>query len=179
MKWEYGFKVSLLSDEDGGGYLVEVPDLPGCMTDGDTPEEAFQKLESAIDLWLEMAKESGRKIPEPKYHDSNDPSGKFTARIPKQLHKELMCAAEEQGVSINQLVVYYISKGIHGEHAASREKAKGKEIIVTETVTKVTLSDDEFRNDWDSLGAAKGRINRVFPFRNNDRNHDAMRRLSV
>ena len=103
MNLQYGFKMSLLSEEDGGGFLIEVPDLPGCMTDGDTPEEAFSKLNDAIESWIDAARELGRPIPEPKeYSRSDEYSGKLTLRMPKQLHKDLAIASDEQGVSINQ-----------------------------------------------------------------------------
>ena len=55
-----------LSDEDGGGFLATAPDLPGCMSDGDTREAAAKNIEDAIACWLEEAKAIGRDIPEPK-----------------------------------------------------------------------------------------------------------------
>ncbi len=54
------------SDQDGT-YLVTVPDLPGCMADGPTPNEAAREAETAIALWLEMATEMGRTIPRPTH----------------------------------------------------------------------------------------------------------------
>ena len=53
-----------LSDEDGGGFLATVPDLPGCTSDGDSREEAARNVEDAIACWLEEAKALGRAIPE-------------------------------------------------------------------------------------------------------------------
>jgi antitoxin HicB len=57
-----------LSPEDGGGFVATVPDLPGCMSDGETQEEALLNVEKAKNEWLEEAKRLGRKIPEPHYH---------------------------------------------------------------------------------------------------------------
>ena len=106
----YGIKISLLSDEDGGGYLVEVPDLPGCFTDGDTVEESVAKVEDAINGWIETAKKIGRKIPEPSYHvEEANFSGKLSIRIPKDLHKKLSEEAAEQGISLNSLIQYFLS----------------------------------------------------------------------
>jgi antitoxin HicB len=49
---------------DGGRvFLAEVPDLPGCMSHGDTPEEALQNLQEAIDLYLKALDEAG--VPRP------------------------------------------------------------------------------------------------------------------
>ncbi|MEI7990614.1 MAG: type II toxin-antitoxin system HicB family antitoxin, partial [Chloroflexota bacterium] len=53
------------SDEDDA-FLAEVPELPGCMADGKTYQEALNNLERIIQEWLETAKELGRAIPEPK-----------------------------------------------------------------------------------------------------------------
>jgi len=53
------------SDEDNS-FIVEVPELPGCMADGETYEEALSNAKSIIEEWLETARELGRPIPEPK-----------------------------------------------------------------------------------------------------------------
>ena len=64
-KPEYAVVIEPLSEEDGGGFLATVPDLPGCMSDGDTREEAARNVEDAIASWLEEAGSIGRAIPEP------------------------------------------------------------------------------------------------------------------
>lgn len=61
----YSVLVEPLSEEDGGGFLATVPDLPGCMSDGETPEEAIVNVQDAIVAWLEAAEEMGRPIPRP------------------------------------------------------------------------------------------------------------------
>ncbi len=53
------------SDEDGA-YVVEVPELPGCMAHGATRQEATRNAEDAIRLWVRTAKEDGLKIPQPR-----------------------------------------------------------------------------------------------------------------
>jgi predicted RNase H-like HicB family nuclease len=47
-------------------FLVEVPELPGCMADGQTYQDAVTNVELIIQEWIETATELGRKIPEPK-----------------------------------------------------------------------------------------------------------------
>ena len=64
-KLAYPVIVSPLSDADGGGFAATVPDLPGCMSDGETPEEAIANVREAIDAWLEAARDAGRAIPTP------------------------------------------------------------------------------------------------------------------
>ena len=62
---EYPVIVQPLPPEDGGGFVATVPDLPGCMSDGETPEEALINVQDAIAAWIEAAVELGRKVPEP------------------------------------------------------------------------------------------------------------------
>ncbi len=62
---EYSVLVEPLSPEDGGGFLATVPDLPGCMTDGETPEEAITNIQDAIAVWVEAARDLGHEIPKP------------------------------------------------------------------------------------------------------------------
>jgi len=61
----YRFTVRPLGPDEGGGYLVEFPDLPGCMSDGETVEEAITNGEDAMRCWLEAMREAGRPIPPP------------------------------------------------------------------------------------------------------------------
>ncbi len=64
----YPILVEPLSVEEGGGFIALVPDLPGCMSDGASPEEAVVNVKDAIEAWLEAAAEAGRTIPEPSKH---------------------------------------------------------------------------------------------------------------
>jgi len=62
---QYPINLRPLSSEDGGGWLAEVPDLPGCATDGETPFEALSRVQDAIDAWRDAASELGRSVPPP------------------------------------------------------------------------------------------------------------------
>lgn len=53
------------SDEDQS-FIVEIPELPGCMADGETYEQAVSNARIVIDEWIETARQLGRPIPEPK-----------------------------------------------------------------------------------------------------------------
>ena len=59
------YEVIIWSDEDQV-FIAEVPELAGCMADGQTYQEALSNAEGVIDEWIETAKELGRPIPEPK-----------------------------------------------------------------------------------------------------------------
>jgi antitoxin HicB len=65
-KPDYAVVIEALADEDGGGFVATVLDLPGCMSDGKTREEAARNVEEAIAGWLEEARAVGRVIPEPR-----------------------------------------------------------------------------------------------------------------
>ena len=69
---DYPFQVRPLTEEDGGGYLIEFPDLPGCVAVGDTIEETQREIQEAIEFHLEGLRADGLPVPEPtsrvQYH---------------------------------------------------------------------------------------------------------------
>jgi len=65
MSLEYAVRIERLAESESGGYLATVPDLPGCMSDGETPEEALRNVQDAIASWIEAAKEWKQEIPKP------------------------------------------------------------------------------------------------------------------
>ena len=65
---DYPVLIEALAPEDGGGYLATVPDLPGCMSDGETRELAARNVGDAINAWIEEAAALGRPIPIPSRH---------------------------------------------------------------------------------------------------------------
>ncbi|HEV8588654.1 MAG TPA: type II toxin-antitoxin system HicB family antitoxin [Pyrinomonadaceae bacterium] len=60
------YEVIIYWSEEDQAYLAEVPELPGCMADGSTYQEALANAETIIQEWIETATELGRPIPEPK-----------------------------------------------------------------------------------------------------------------
>lgn len=85
-----------------GGYVAEIEDLPGCITEGETLEEVFRRIEDTRRAWIEIQYEDGAEIPLPRTEQQY--SGKFLVRIPKGLHRQLAQEAKRQGVSLNQYV---------------------------------------------------------------------------
>jgi antitoxin HicB len=105
-------------DEDGG-WFSHVRELPGCISQGDTAEEALRNLQEVLPLWVESAIESGYAIPEPR--PIEEYSGKFLVRVPRSLHRELAERAEAEGVSLNQLVTAALSRQVgQGSRTAAR-----------------------------------------------------------
>lgn len=120
-RFEYPFSIRHLSDEDGGGYLIEFPDLPGCMADGATINEAINNGQDAIDIWIETAREMNRPIPKPG--DWEKQSGKWVQRVPKSMHLRLVTKAQEEGVSLNTLVITMLSEALGVESTKAFHKA--------------------------------------------------------
>jgi antitoxin HicB len=67
--FDYAVAVRPLPAHEGGGFSALVPDLPGCMSDGETPQEAFLNAQDAIACWIEAAQELDRPIPAPTTPD--------------------------------------------------------------------------------------------------------------
>ncbi|KYH30804.1 type II toxin-antitoxin system HicB family antitoxin [Neomoorella mulderi] len=111
---DYPFIVKPLPQEEGGGYVVEYPDLPNCIGTGDTIEEAISMAMDARKCWIEASLEEGLPVPEPSIQ--RDPlaeySGRFPLRMPKSLHKMILENAKKEGVSANQYLIHLISLSI-------------------------------------------------------------------
>lgn len=110
------YSMELTPDMDEGGYAVRYPDLKGCITSGETIEEAVRNAEDAKREWFTAAIESGIDIPFPNTEEGY--SGQFKLRIPKSLHRQLALNAKREGVSMNQYCVYLLSHGnaVHVYH---------------------------------------------------------------
>ena len=65
-KMEYPFTIRPLAAEEGGGYPLEFPDLPGCMSDADAPEKGIASGRDALRNYLLTAREFGDPIPKPR-----------------------------------------------------------------------------------------------------------------
>ena len=101
------YKMEIIPDLDEGGYAVNWPELPGCVTCGETLEQAVRNAEDAKYTWLETAIEEGVEIPEPINLD--DYSGQFKLRLPKSLHRTLSEQASAEGISMNQYCLYLLA----------------------------------------------------------------------
>jgi antitoxin HicB len=117
----YPFQVEPLSQHDGGGYVIRFPDLPGCMSDGETVEEAITNGRGAFEAWVESAIADGVPIPQPNGHAE---PAKFVQRLPKSLHTQLLRAAANEGTSMNTYVTMLVAEGLsRRERSPARDYA--------------------------------------------------------
>jgi predicted RNase H-like HicB family nuclease len=104
MELPYNIIMRHIKDESGEYYFATVLELDGCMSDGETVEEAYQNIHEAMEGWIETKLEHGLPVPLP--FDNTKYSGKFLVRIPKSLHARLAIEANKEGVSLNQYALY-------------------------------------------------------------------------
>ena len=102
------YRMEIVEDSDEGGFVASYPDLPGCISCGETVEAAAANAQDAKRAWLEAAMEDGIAIREPDSLD--DYSGQFKLRIPKSLHRSLSEHSQREGISMNQYCVYLLSR---------------------------------------------------------------------
>jgi antitoxin HicB len=100
------YSITIDSDTEGG-YVAQIKDLPGCLTQGETLEETMKNIEEARELWLETAYEADDEIPLPSVDESY--SGKLLLRMPKSLHRRLAEIAQQENVSLNQYILFLLS----------------------------------------------------------------------
>ena len=100
MSLEYPFAMSPLSEDEGGGYLIEFPDLPGCMSDGATLEEVLRNGADAVECWIAAMREAGRPIPAP----SKAAVSKRTIATDNHTYQRLAEEAGRQGLSVETIV---------------------------------------------------------------------------
>lgn len=116
----YSFLVRPLSKEEGGGYLVEFPDFPGVISDGETPEEAIRNGQDALAAALLTMQEFGDPIPKPS--QATSASGQWRQRVPRSLHARLVSRAQQEGVSLNTLVTTLIAEGLGRKEPSRRHR---------------------------------------------------------
>jgi antitoxin HicB len=126
----------IVKGEDG--YFVKIKELRGCISVGDTVEDAWAMIDDALESWLEVAIEDGMEIPLPESIAEENYSGKFALRMPKTLHADISKQAENEGVSINQYIVAILAAG------NQNFKFNKSDRICPETTGRVTF-DQKFK----------------------------------
>ncbi len=106
------------------GWYIKVPDLPGCMSQGETPDEAFEMIQEAQRLWFQVALEDGRPIPEPRDEDDDEAGGRLIVRLPKTIHRQLVQAADTEGVRLNLFAATALARAVGREDVETRRRGR-------------------------------------------------------
>jgi len=142
------YPVTVHPDPDGG-FVGEIEELPGCMTQAETLDETFKAMEDARQLWIKTAYDEGQDIPLPR--DMEKYTGKFVVRIPRGLHRDLARAAKREGVSLNQYVISILSAGVSNA------------LIGTEVASmfQIRLMSPLYPHIWKSYGSKGSAMDRA------------------
>jgi RNA polymerase sigma-B factor len=116
---ELPYTVAVKSERDGeqSCWSATVAELPGCAAQGDSPDDAVDRLRPAMEAWLEAAMAEDREIPLPaseaaKQRSSSSHSGRFLVRMPGALHAQLARAAEREQLSLNRFVTKVLASSV-------------------------------------------------------------------
>ena len=129
---ELPYHVEVSCEQEGGqsSWKATVEELPGCTSQGGTPEEAVARLRREMESWLTAALAEDRKIPLPggeaaTPRSPRSHSGRFLVRMPKSLHEQLALAAERENVSLNRFVTDALAASV--AHSQPAEPSPGSE----------------------------------------------------
>lgn len=138
------------------GCFARVKELAGCLSQGDTVDEAVANIQEAMQLWLEVSLDHGDPIPEPRAEEEY--SGKFVVRVPRSLHRDLVEAANQDGVSLNQYINVALAQVMGG---ARSTEARSLPNAISEQAQRLESLIDRLENGQrvarPALGAATGR----------------------
>lgn len=126
------------------GWAARVVELPGCITQADTFEELGEMIDDAMRGWIEVSLEDGDPIPEPRLLDEY--SGKFVARVPRSLHRDLVQSAERNGVSLNAFVNMALAQAT-GEQLTIKKETPLVYQMPSEQVSRYILNDKKMISD--------------------------------
>lgn len=140
----------VLIPEREGGYSAFVIEFPGCVSAGDTPDEAMENLSEAMELWLEAVIEAGQSVPAPA--EATDYSGRLNVRMPETIHRDAAVRAQIDGVSLNQWILSAISRAL-GESDALATMA---ELVAQLTLRVRTETTVELTSQTGSAGVIAG-----------------------
>ena len=130
------YTIEMIFDPDHK-WFVRVKELPGCMSQGEDPNDAIEMIQDAMRAWIDISIEDGDAIPEPA--PDEDYSGKFVVRLPRSLHRQLVETAEREGVSLNQFVNVALARAAERKNPSVGYPVKMEQpLAVAEKKTKYT-----------------------------------------
>lgn len=137
-KYGYSITINKLDDSIGGGWLISVPELPGCVCQGRTVEEALSNIDAIVEVWVKSEKKRGHQIPPPQIKKvENEYDGKLVLSIPQKLHRELAIKAESENINLNELITFLLTKGLY---------EKDEETPISQSMKILSNISDEWWN---------------------------------
>lgn len=101
------YRMEIVEDREEGGFVVSFPELPGCITCGETLETA---VANAQDAKKAAGSSPCGRCDDPGAGQSGKYSGQFKLRMPRSLHRALAEHSQQEGISMNQYCVYLLAK---------------------------------------------------------------------
>lgn len=129
------------------GFVAEIEELPGCMTQAETLDEIFKAIEDARQLWIKTAYNEGQDIPLPR--DIEKYPGKFLVRIPRGLHRDLARAAKREGASLNQYVTSLLAAGVSRDIIGIPVGAMAHFIFLAPPSARIRGTEKEVLDFWE------------------------------
>ncbi len=108
----------VLVRDKNGGYVASVSEFPGCIAEGETPDEAIESLDEAMVDWIEAVLEANGDVPEPM--QAQGFSGRLVLRLPKSIHRQVALRAQVDGISLNQWLVEAVGERLGAEKFSNR-----------------------------------------------------------
>ena len=104
------------------GWVAYVEELPGCEARGDTADEAARAIRDAMEEWMRVAVEEGRRIPRPRITDQHE-GGDLSLKVPQSLHSSLARAAVREGLPLQEYLTIALAAVVHWN--PSSDEAEG------------------------------------------------------
>jgi predicted RNase H-like HicB family nuclease len=98
----------VIPDVESGTFTGRILEFPGCVSQGDSAEEAYRNLEEAGKEWVRAALDLGQEIP--AAFEDRSFSGRVLVRFPSSIHRRAVELAERENTSLNQLIVSAVSE---------------------------------------------------------------------
>jgi predicted RNase H-like HicB family nuclease len=100
----------LIPDPESGTFTARIVEFPGCLAQGSSAAEAYDRLEAVAESWIEAAREMQQEIPPPAAESQF--GGRFALRLPRSLHRQAAELAELDGTSLNQFIVSTVAEKV-------------------------------------------------------------------
>ena len=150
------YTLLMIPDAETGTYTAQVLEFPGCVAEGETLGEAYERLEQAAISWVEAALDLGQEIPSPA--SEYEYGGKVALRLPKSLHRQAALTAQLDGTSLNQFIVSAVAEKLGASNAYRHLTERfERDIVRIQPGRGLPVSVAESRPDFGRTAGTKGR----------------------